>query len=158
MQVSHIFIPLMRTIGVAVDDANEPPVFADQTIEVREDQATALQIPRGALVATDPDAGQALTLAIVPVVGGDTPFVLNGTFVQLTRSLDFEAKASYQFTAEATDDGVPAASTRATITVTVLDVNEAPVLADAAASVNENSAVGVAVAVAVAVAKTVNLS
>ena len=61
--------------------------------------------------------------------------------------LDTETTPTYSLTVTVTDNGdnPPALSDTATVTISIEDVNEAPVISDASRSVDENSAVGTTV-------------
>ena len=89
--------------------------------------------------ATDVDAGQTLRYSLS---GTDAAlFDINAAtgVVTLKSSANFEARASYAFTVTATDNGTGALSDSRAVTVSVVDVNEAPVITSGAtASVAEN--------------------
>lgn len=123
-------------ITVTVNDVNEAPVIEDQTFGVDEDVAGGTVI--GTLEASDPDAGATLSYAIVG--GDDLPFEIGASGQLLLKAgstLDFETTASYTFTVEVSDGAL---TDTAEITVTVNDVNEAPVIEDQTFSVNEDAA------------------
>jgi hypothetical protein len=109
--------------------ANTPPVANDAVFSVSEDSPLGMIV--GTVLATDPDAGDTLSFAIT---GGNTSgaFAINaGTGVITTVSdLDFETTPGDILTVTVTDDGNPALSDTVNITVEILDVNEAPSLAD----------------------------
>ena len=131
-------------------DTNQAPVITNQTRSVAENSANGTNV--GAVVAaTDPDMGQSLTYNLT---AGNTAgkFAINSSTGQLTvaGALDFEGTASYVLTVQVADNGVAPRSSTATVTVSVTNVNEAPVLADATRSVAENSAIGTTVGVALA--------
>ncbi len=132
---------------------NNPPSIGSQTRSVAENTANTLTV--GAVVsASDPDAGQTLSYAIT---AGNTngAFAINSSNGQLTvansAQLNFEATPSYSLTVQVTDNGVPAASSSATVTVNVTNVNEAPgAVTDANAAtstVAENAANGTTVGI-----------
>ena len=85
----------------------------------------------GTVIATDPDVGDGLTYSIS---AGNTggPFLINSSTGELTTAtaLDYETTPSYTLAVTVTDDGIPALSATASVTVDLLDVNEAPSLAD----------------------------
>ena len=133
-------------VDVSVLDVNEHPTVDDAARSVDENVkvGTAVGAP---IKGSDPDVGQALTLEYT-LTGGDVSFFTinkcSGQIMVNTPSLDFEAKASYTVQVTVTDDDTlspPHLTDTATVTISILDVNEAPVLADATYTVNENAAV-----------------
>lgn len=112
---------------------NSDPVVDDQTFSIAENEPNATVV--GTVVATDSDAGQTLTYAIT-AGNGNAPGVFaidnNGQLtVNDSTQLDFETTQQYQLTVQVTDDGSPAGSDTATITINVTDVdeiNDAPVV------------------------------
>ena len=96
----------------------------------------------GTLTATDVDAGATHTFTLVTGTG-DTDngaFNISGSSLRLTASANFEVKNSYSVRVQATDNGSLTFAKQLTITVT--DVNEAPVVAQAIPNfaVNEDAA------------------
>jgi len=80
----------------------------------------------GNLTATDPDTGDTITFTLG--TGGDNDsFKIVGNVLQTNAVFDFETKASYTITVRATDAG--GAYLDKVFTITVIDVNDAPVLA-----------------------------
>ncbi|HEX5068161.1 MAG TPA: cadherin repeat domain-containing protein, partial [Myxococcota bacterium] len=133
------------TITVDLNDANEVPDLADAVFALAENSAAGIVV--GSVAATDPDAGSTFTYSILAGNSGGA-FALDPTTGQLTvanpTALDFETTPSFTLTVQVTDSG--GLTDNATITVNLTNVNEAPVLNDAAFSVAENSAAGTAVA------------
>ncbi|KAA0146321.1 hypothetical protein FNF29_08136 [Cafeteria roenbergensis] len=143
-------------VRVVVLDRNEPPVMLDQARSIEENSLTSA--PVGApLEASDPDQGQLLTFRIT-AGNEDGKFKIDPCSGQIKvdedKGLDFETKSSYTLTVQVQDDGAaepgPARlADTATVTISVIDVNEPPTLQDAAASIAENSAQGTPVGAAV---------
>ncbi|KAA0145817.1 hypothetical protein FNF31_07950 [Cafeteria roenbergensis] len=143
-------------VRVVVLDRNEPPVMLDQARSIEENSLTSA--PVGApLEASDPDQGQLLTFRIT-AGNDDGKFKIDPCSGQIKvdedKGLDFETKSSYTLTVQVQDDGAaepgPARlADTATVTISVIDVNEPPTLQDAAASIAENSAQGTPVGAAV---------
>ncbi|KAA0150123.1 hypothetical protein FNF28_07294 [Cafeteria roenbergensis] len=143
-------------VRVVVLDRNEPPVMLDQARSIEENSLTSA--PVGApLEASDPDQGQLLAFRII-AGNEDGKFKIDPCSGQIKvdedKGLDFETKSSYTLTVQVQDDGAaepgPARLTdTATVTISVIDVNEPPTLQDAAASIAENSAQGTPVGAAV---------
>jgi hypothetical protein len=137
------------TITVDLTDTGEPPVVDPATFTVAENTAAATTV--GTVTFTDPDAGQTHTFAITAGNTGNTFAINAGTgTITVAQPPDFEATPSYSLTVEVTDNGTPALSGTATVTVNVSNVNEAPsITAPATVSANRDVArvvAGIAVA------------
>ncbi|HEX2836410.1 MAG TPA: cadherin domain-containing protein [Thermoanaerobaculia bacterium] len=134
------------TITINLNNLNEAPVANDATFNVDENSANGTAI--GAVVATDPDAGQTLSYAIT---GGNTGSAFqinsaNGSITVLTTAaLNFEVNPTFSLTVTVTDNGTGNLTDTATITVNLNNLNEAPVVNAATVSLNENSANGTSV-------------
>jgi VCBS repeat-containing protein len=120
----------------------EHPNEAPTNLEI-DDAAVAENAPAGTLVGTlsaaDPDE-DVLSFQLVDDAGG--LFDLDSATGALTTTapLNFEEQSSYTITAEAVDpDGLRVTRT---FTITVTDVNEAPVAADDAVAVDEDATTG----------------
>ncbi|XP_065883105.1 protocadherin Fat 4-like [Dysidea avara] len=140
------------TVTITVLDVNDnSPVFqrSSYSISVREDANFPLELQT--LLAIDADEANtqnsAITYAIESGNVGDV-FNLSRTTGMLTLvgQLDFEAMQSYSLTVIATDGG--SLTGRATVTVTVIDLNdEAPQISGSqSVSLNETTSVGFVVA------------
>ena len=136
---------LTDTIDVTINvtNVNEAPSFAINTATRSVAENTAADTNIGAaFTATDVDADTTLTYTL----GGTDvdSFSIVGTNGQLQTSaaLDHETKASYSVTVTATDGGNLSDTT--TVTISVTDVNEAPIFATntATRSIAENTASG----------------
>ena len=107
-------------------DGNGAPVVNDQAFSVVENSSPGTSI--GIVQARDDD-GDTLSYAITAGNAGDA-FVIDPASGELTvtgsAELDHETTPSYGLTVEVTDDGTPILSDTATVTITVLDVNEPP--------------------------------
>ena len=96
-------------------------------------------------VAADPDTSapnKTITYSIKPGVGDAALVAINANTgaVTLLATANYEAKASYAFTVVATDGGSPALTAERSVTITVTDVNEAPVFTSGATgTVAENA-------------------
>jgi VCBS repeat-containing protein len=102
--------------------------------------AVAENLPAGAVVGTlaATDTGNdRLTYALLDDAGGRFAVDARTGVVTATVALDHEAAAGYQIVGQATDTG--GLSTRAGFTVTVIDVNEAPVARGDAVRVDEDA-------------------
>ena len=132
------------TTTVTIDDntLNSPPSFADGQVTERavpENSALGANVG-GAVIATDSN-GQTLSYTLV---GDDGPlFEVGSATGQITVgsgvSLDYEAKASYSVTVQASDG---TANAEIAVMIQVIDVNEPPTFDDGvltAIEIAENS-------------------
>ena len=130
-------------ITINLTNVNEAPVVTAATFSTAENRVNGTAI--GTVAASDPDSGQTRTFAIT---AGNTnnAFTINATTGVLTvnnsAALNFESTPTFSLTITATDNGTPAKSGSATVTVNLTNVNEAPVVTGATFSATENSANG----------------
>ncbi len=120
---------------------NEGPVASSGFAIVAENSSLGTQVTT--VVAADPDASDTLSYEITDGnAGGD--FTIDSVTGVITTSadLDYEATAQYTLTVNVTDDGSPALSDTATITIDVSNVNEAPTVANGSGSIAESATVG----------------
>lgn len=130
-----------KTITVDVSDANDAPVFQTQTVEIPEDAIPGADL--ASLIASDEDAGQTLHYKMVSGPEELLEIADDGTVrLKPEQQLDFETTAQYIVIAEVVDSSLPPASAQATVTVSVADANDAPVLVSTDLSVAENTAAG----------------
>ncbi len=123
---------------------NQSPVIANQTFTVPENSSNSTTV--GQVIASDPDANQTITYSISSGNSGNT-FAINSTSGLITvangQNLNFENQPQYQLQVSVQDN--LGASSSATITINVTDVNENPVINDQGFLLNENSPVGTVV-------------
>ena len=118
-----------QTIHVTVREANVAPVIANQTFTVAENSINGTLV--GALTATDANAGDSLSFTIV---GGNDLNIFEITTdgklkIKDNTNLDFEAHTSVTLRVRVTDNGLPAMSAEADVTVNITDVDdEAPTI------------------------------
>src|SRR5262249_53358433 len=112
---------------VAVDDA---PVAADQAVTTDEDTAKAI-----VLAATDVDTVTALSYSIVV---GPTHGTLTGTAPNVPSTPAANYNGADHFTFKANDGSLD--SNVATVSITVVAVDDAPVAADQAVTTDEDTA------------------
>ncbi|GAA4368467.1 cadherin domain-containing protein [Nocardioides caricicola] len=123
-------------LTIHVDDVNEAPSQPSLSpSSIAENQAPGTLV--GTLSASDPDAGDALTYALVDGLDSEHFSIVAGGVYALD-SFDFEGEDSYSIEVEVTDGDETAS---ATLTVTVTDANDAPSgVSLAHASIAENAA------------------
>lgn len=130
---------------------NQAPTLPPAAFTVDENSATGTAV--GTVTGTDPDAGQTLTYAITAGNTGNA-FAIDAATgaitVATTAAIDFETTPSFALTVTATDDGTPALSGTATVTITLNDINEAPSIEAQTFAVAENAPTGTPVAAVVA--------
>ena len=120
---------------------NRPPTVNPGNFSVAENAANGTEV--GTVSASDPDVGDVLSYAII---GGNTSnaFAIDGTTglitVNQSSELDFETTPTFNLIVEVSDLENDTAT--GTITINLVNVNEAPVASSATFSVNENSAAG----------------
>uniref|UniRef100_A0A8C9U774 Cadherin EGF LAG seven-pass G-type receptor 1 n=1 Tax=Serinus canaria TaxID=9135 RepID=A0A8C9U774_SERCA len=159
--------PLINSSGmvsVQVVDVNDnAPIFVSTPF-----QATVLEnVPLGYSVlhiqAVDADSGENARLDGGAPVAGDSgfPFQINNStgWITVAAELDRETVENYHFGVEARDHGVPVMTSSASVSITVLDVNDNnPTFTEKVyhLRLNEDAAVGSSVLTLTAVDRDVN--
>ncbi|TRY66866.1 hypothetical protein DNTS_033032, partial [Danionella cerebrum] len=150
-------------VSVQVTDVNDnPPIFVSTPF-----QATVLEsAPVGHSIlhiqAIDTDNGDNARLEYrLTGTGTDTPFVINAAtgWVTVSSELDRESVEHYFFGVEARDYGSPPLSATASVTITVMDVNDNRpefLQKEYYVRLNEDAAVGTSVVSVTAVDRDVN--
>jgi Bacterial Ig domain/FG-GAP-like repeat len=123
------------TATVTVTAVNDPPVAPSVAVTVNED-TPAVITP----AVTDPDIGDAITLAVATPPATGTVTVAGGTLTY-TPDSGISGDRVVRFTYRATDGG--ALSDTGTVTVTVTDTNHAPTYAAAYATTATDTATDV---------------
>jgi len=119
------------TVSISVDNVNKPPVAADQSVSL--DENTAKDITLG---ATDAD-GDTLTYAVVAAPAhGSLGAISAAGVVTYTPAADYAGSDSFTFKV---NDGTVDSNT-ATVSITVNNVNKAPVANAQSVSTDENTA------------------
>lgn len=127
------------TTTVTATSVNDAPTnVALSASTVAENTSTASALTVGALSSTDPDTGSTFTYSIV---GGtdQASFQVNGANLQLKAgsTLDYEAQGSYAVTVRSTDQG--GLTYDKALTINLMDVNEAPTVANAIGNRSANA-------------------
>jgi len=132
------------TITVNLTDGNDPPTVPGNTFTLAEHSAVGTVV--GTVTASDV-SGQTLAYAIVSG-NANGVFAIDSSTGQLTvanRELfDYETTTNHAYTLKVcvTDNGSPALSREATVTVNVTDANDPPVVENQEFDIDENSAAG----------------
>ncbi|XP_062580602.1 protocadherin-9-like [Saccostrea cucullata] len=119
-------------ILVQVSDLNDnAPVFENDNLNFNVPENFGRNVTVGVLLVSDGDSGEnnRVSFSIDPKSKPGLPFEVfsNGSMIAVN-SLDREEHSAYTFDVIAKDHGVPSQSTRANVTVRVLDMNDnAPV-------------------------------
>jgi VCBS repeat-containing protein len=135
-----------KAFTLTITDVNEAPaITSGNSGTVVENAAISTVIYT--VTSSDVDAGATATYSIKSNVGDASLVSINSSTgeVTLNTSADFEAKSIYTFTVVVTDNGALAGEK--SVTVTVTDVNEAPVLVISPSQGNLVEASGVANAI-----------
>ncbi len=113
-----------RQFIVTVRDVNEAPTaLAISNQSVAENSGAKAFV--GTFTTTDPEAYQSHIYSVIEVIGDTTmSFLIEQDTLFAANSLDYEAQTSYDLRIKTTDDG--GLFYEDTITISVLDVNEAP--------------------------------
>ena len=134
-----------KQFTISVTNANETPTDVSLTsTSIAENLGVGANV--GTLSATDVDAGDSFTYALVSGLGStdNGSFQISGSTLQAAVNLDFETKSSYLIRVRASDSGGLTIDKQFTITVT--NVNEAPTnISLSASSMAENNAAGAAI-------------
>ncbi|CAJ1055482.1 cadherin EGF LAG seven-pass G-type receptor 3 [Xyrichtys novacula] len=150
-------------VSVQVTDVNDnPPIFVSTPF-----QASVLEsAPIGSSIlhiqAIDTDSGDNARLEYrLTGTSSDTPFIINSAtgWVTVKSILDRESVEHYFFGVEARDYGMPPLSATASVTITVMDVNDNRpefLQKEYYARLNEDAAVGTSVVTVTAVDRDVN--
>ncbi|XP_058056650.1 protein dachsous [Anopheles bellator] len=118
---------------VTILDANDnSPIFAKTLYEFEIEENMRRGAVIGTVAATDADAGinAVVRFSLIP---SNTSFQINPVSGEITtrESLDRESKASYDLVVEARDQGTPYRSSRVSVRIQILDMNDnAPDIVD----------------------------
>ena len=135
------------TVTMNVTAVNDAPIVINTAFSVTEDPASPLLIAPTDVFSPGPanESSQLITLAIVtpPPVNQGTAVINASGILEFTPAANFVGTVN--MVVRGTDNGTPAQSTNATLTVTVSAVNDAPVIVQTTYSVAEDTAAGVVI-------------
>lgn len=130
-------------VKVELIDVNEAPAVAPAQFLIGENSVNSAYI--GNILSSDVDAGQARTYSIISGNTSDA-FKIDATTgvlrVNNSAALDFESVQRFDLTIRVIDNGTPALSGNATVTVFLRNENDAPVVAATDFLIGENSNAG----------------
>ncbi|MEM9003636.1 MAG: cadherin domain-containing protein, partial [Cyanobacteria bacterium P01_F01_bin.86] len=121
------------TVVIDVADVNQVPVIEPvEPFDIDENAAEGAAV--GTISATDADVGDTLTFAITS--GNDNgAFAIDPASGEITvansDALDAEVTGQFDLEVQVTDNGSPFGRDTATVTITINEINEAPVFLDA---------------------------
>jgi predicted phage tail protein len=126
--------------------SNLPPSVGNQTFSVNENSANGSSV--GTVQASDPNSGQTLTFSIVSGNSGSAFAINQGSgliTVANSSALNFELAPAFSLVVRVTDNGSPVLYSQATITINLLNVNEAPAISNQSFSVAQTAGNGTAI-------------
>jgi hypothetical protein len=116
-------------ITVGLIDINEPPIVKDQSISLEENSPYNQEV--GSVYASDPDMGQQLVYSIVSGNSNDA-FAINANTGMITINnasvINYESHPEFGLTVQVQDNGPELLSSEALIAITLIDVNEVPII------------------------------
>ena len=121
---------------IRVDDVNEAPTIENAEFAVKENSdigstVGVMEVSDPDMVVDDPEAYNAAFRDLVYTIveeDKDVPFVMDSNVVKVNGALDHEGSVTYTFKVAVTDKNDETLTDTATVTVTVENVNETPVL------------------------------
>ncbi|HEY9628940.1 MAG TPA: cadherin domain-containing protein [Coleofasciculaceae cyanobacterium] len=123
-----------KAFTVGINNLTESPGDTPPTDLLLSNAIVAENVPPntaiGSFSTIDPDAGDSHTYSLVAGFGDNAAFTIVGGQLQINSSPDFETKPSYSIRVTSTDIG--GKTFTKTLTVTVQNVNEAPVITPSA--------------------------
>ena len=141
VQVSDAGTPSLSDtaiVKISVLNVNEKPEIADASYSVEENSVAGLVL--GTLVATDPDESAPNNTLTYKVLSGNNAgmFTLSdaGKLSVAKDGLDYETVTSYTLTVQVSDAGTPSLSDTAIVKISVLNVNENPVVIESSSSIS----------------------
>ena len=125
-------------VAVSLTNSNSAPVIAPQVFNTNENRPAGSVI--GTIQASDPNAGQMLSFSIL---SGNTnnAFAISQTGVLTVNNalaVDFETNPSFTLSIMVSDNGSPVLTAQAPVTISVLNVNDPPVMQPQTYTAKEN--------------------
>ena len=130
---------------------NQPPSIQNQGFLINENSPNGTMV--GMVLASDPDAGQTLAYSILSgnTSGAFSINTLTGVLtVSNSAALNFETTPTFALVVKVQDNGTGNLNSQAIVTVSLTDVNEAPVINNQFFSIAENSASGTIIGTVIA--------
>lgn len=140
-------------IVVRLTNVNDAPVVFNQTISVPENPPLGSLVFNYSLIASDRDRNPTQTLTYA-ILSGNTSgaFAIDANTGIITAAnpaaIDYEQNPSFALNIQVTDNGVPARSSTAVLTINVGNVNDPPTMPNKTVTLPENSPIGTLVTLA----------
>ena len=141
VQVSDAGTPSLSDtaiVKISVLNVNEKPEIADASYSVEENSVAGLVL--GTLVAIDPDESAPNNTLTYKVLSGNNAgmFTLSdaGKLSVAKDGLDYETITSYTLTVQVSDAGTPSLKDTSIVKISVLNVNEKPVVIESSSSIS----------------------
>ncbi len=117
-----------ETVTISLNDVNEFSPVVSSSVNPLDENATSGTV--AAVSATDDDVLQTLSYSIASGNIGAAFSIDNSGVITISNSaaLDFETNPSFNLIVDVSDSGTPSNETSENLTITLTDVNEAPVL------------------------------
>ncbi|QGQ30125.1 Ig-like domain-containing protein [Gimesia maris] len=125
------------TVNLDIAGVNDAPTAGADGFTVSEDSTTTLDVLSNDSIA--PDFGETLSIVSVGTgsAGGTVTIANGGADLSYTPAADFVGTETFTYTI---NDGTPGSTDQATVTITVTEVNDAPVTADDLVTTSEDNA------------------
>jgi hypothetical protein len=128
----------VASVTVQVHPVNDPPTAVNDTFTIIEDaQNSSLAVLQNDLVAPDASTEKLIVKSVTQPQNGTVTIENTGLVVRFTPAANFSGTSTFTYTIE--DDGNPALTSTATVTVNVTAVNDPPVAIPDTFSVQEDS-------------------
>ncbi|MFK8113222.1 MAG: cadherin domain-containing protein [Rubripirellula sp.] len=140
--VPPLFVDIDQRIRVI--DQNDSPSVATTDVSVVENSTGVV----GQLTASDPDSLQTHVFELLGGTGAELFQIRRDGAIEVRNgvTIDFEQGTSYTLDVITIDSGAPPLAAEGTVTITITDVNEPPMLDQSSVTLAENSPGGTAVA------------
>ena len=107
-------------VTINLTNVNEPPVFSAETFEFSVSENASRFTTVGTAAAVDPDEGESLAFSITAGnTGGKLAIVRNTGDIVVSSPLNFVTTSAYTLSVKVIEDGNPAHSDTATVTINV---------------------------------------
>jgi hypothetical protein len=115
------------TVTVTVLNVNDPPTARNNSFTVDEDTTTDLDVLANDTFLPDPPETLTIINVSTPNRGGTAAIVQGGTRIRYTPAPNFFGTETFTYTI---NDGTPGSNATATVTMTVVNVNDPPTAND----------------------------
>lgn len=127
-------------VTINVTHVNSPPTINNKQATLNDDESNGNIVTT--VSAFDPDAGQTLAFAITAGNTGTAFNIDNTGKITVNNSDALKVNDAFNLTVKATDNGSPALSASATITINVTHVNDPPVINNQQTTISDELSAG----------------